>query len=98
MLHGTFANWNVSPDRKYLYLTTGGAEPKVQRLRFADRQIETITSLKDFRRVVGSSGHRNPSMSPPMAPRCSPATSAPRKSMRLVSAGPEDNLSRLLLE
>ena len=27
------------------------AEPKVQRLRFTDRQIETITSLKDLRRV-----------------------------------------------
>jgi eukaryotic-like serine/threonine-protein kinase len=49
---GKFVNWNISPDRKYFYFTTGGAEPRVQRLRFADRQIETITSLKDLRRVV----------------------------------------------
>jgi serine/threonine protein kinase len=49
-----FVNWAVSRDGKYLTFTTGGAEPKVQRLRFADRQIETITSLKDLRRVVDS--------------------------------------------
>jgi hypothetical protein len=51
---GNYVNWAVSPDRKYLYFTTGGAEPKAQRLRFADRQIETITGLKDLRRVVDS--------------------------------------------
>jgi hypothetical protein len=51
---GTFVNFAVSPDGKYLYLTTGGAEPKAQRLRLADRKVETITSLKDFRRVVDS--------------------------------------------
>ena len=49
-----FANWAVSQDGRYLTFTTGGAEPKVQRLRFADRQIETITSLKGLRRVVDS--------------------------------------------
>ena len=49
---GNFISWNLSPDRKYFYFTTGGAEPTVQRLRFADRRIETITSLKDLRRVV----------------------------------------------
>ncbi len=47
-------NWNFSLDRKYFYFTTRGAEPKVLRLRVADRQIETITSLKDFRRAVDS--------------------------------------------
>jgi eukaryotic-like serine/threonine-protein kinase len=52
LIAGNFVNWNLSPDRKYLYFTTGGAEPKVQRLRFADRVVETIASLKDLRRVV----------------------------------------------
>ena len=51
---GNFVNWAVSPDGKYLTFTTGGPDPKVQRLRFADRQIETIASLKDLRRVVDS--------------------------------------------
>ncbi len=51
---GNFVNWAISADGKYLTFTTGGADPKVQRLRFADRQIETITSLKDLRRVVDS--------------------------------------------
>ena len=41
-----------SPDGKYLYFTTGGAEPKAMRIRFADQQVETITSLKDLHRVV----------------------------------------------
>ena len=45
-------NWSLSPDHKYFYFTTGGAVPKAQRLRFADHQIEAITSLGDLRRVV----------------------------------------------
>ena len=48
---GDFGNWNLSPDRKYFYFTSEGADPKAQRLRVVDRQIETITSLKDLRRV-----------------------------------------------
>jgi vacuolar-type H+-ATPase subunit B/Vma2 len=53
---GNFVNWAVSVDRKYLYFTTGGAESKVGRIRFADHQIETIVSLQDFRRVVNELG------------------------------------------
>jgi hypothetical protein len=49
---GNFVNWNISPDRMYFYFTTGGSDPKAQRLRIADRHIETLVSLKDFRRVV----------------------------------------------
>jgi dipeptidyl aminopeptidase/acylaminoacyl peptidase len=49
---GNIVNWMISPDRKYIYFTTGGAEPKVERIRFADQHIETITSLKDFHRVM----------------------------------------------
>lgn len=47
----TIENTMISPDNKYLYFTTGGAESKLERFRFADRQIETITSLKDFRQL-----------------------------------------------
>jgi Tol biopolymer transport system component len=49
---GSIVNWMISPDGKYLYFTTGGAEPKAERIRFADQRVETITSLKDFHRVV----------------------------------------------
>jgi Tol biopolymer transport system component len=49
---GNIVNWMISPDSKYLYFTTGGAEPKVERIRFADQQIETITGLKDFHRAL----------------------------------------------
>jgi eukaryotic-like serine/threonine-protein kinase len=45
-------NWTLSPDRRYLYYTTGGAEPKALRLRLADQRVETITSLKDLHRVA----------------------------------------------
>ena len=51
---GNFTSWYLSPDRKFLYFTTGGADPNVKRLRVADHQIETITSLKNLRRVVDS--------------------------------------------
>ncbi len=54
LVEGIFVSWMVSPDRKYLYIATGGVEPKAQRLRFADHQVETITSLKNFRRVADS--------------------------------------------
>jgi hypothetical protein len=52
LIAGNFVNWRVSTDYKYLYFTTGGAESEVRRLRFADNQMETITSLKDLRRAV----------------------------------------------
>jgi Tol biopolymer transport system component len=51
LVAGNFANWINSPDGKYVYFASGGAEPSVQRIRVADRHIETITSLKDFIRV-----------------------------------------------
>jgi eukaryotic-like serine/threonine-protein kinase len=51
---GRLAAWNLSPDRKYVYFVTGDADLKAQRLRVADRQIETIASLKDLRHVVES--------------------------------------------
>jgi serine/threonine protein kinase/Tol biopolymer transport system component len=43
--------WEVSPDRKYVYYTTGGVEPKAWRLQFADRKVEEITSLKEADRA-----------------------------------------------
>jgi Tol biopolymer transport system component len=46
-----FVNFMISPDGKYLYFTTAGADPKVERIRFSDRRRETIASLKDFHRV-----------------------------------------------
>jgi eukaryotic-like serine/threonine-protein kinase len=47
-------NWTMSPDGKYLYFTTGGADPKVLRIRIADHQLETIASLKDLHRAVNN--------------------------------------------
>lgn len=49
---GGIEHWMMSPDFKYFYFSTAGSEPRAMRLRIADRRIETITSLKDFHRVV----------------------------------------------
>jgi Tol biopolymer transport system component len=43
-------NW--SRDGKYLYFDSGsGLDPAISRLRIADRKLERVTGLKDFRRV-----------------------------------------------
>ena len=52
LLSGNFVNWAVSSDGKYLYFTTGGAEPQAKRVRLSEGKVEPITSLKGFRRVV----------------------------------------------
>jgi eukaryotic-like serine/threonine-protein kinase len=42
--------WNR--DGKYLYFDSGsGLDPAISRLRLADRKLERVTGLKDFRRV-----------------------------------------------
>jgi len=51
---GNFVNWAVSTDGRFLYASTGGAEPKTLRIRFDNHQVETIASLKDSRLVVDS--------------------------------------------
>jgi Tol biopolymer transport system component len=48
-------NW--SADGKYVYFDTGfGSDPAIFRVRVADRKLERIASLKDFRRAVGTNG------------------------------------------
>jgi eukaryotic-like serine/threonine-protein kinase len=49
---GDIERWMISPDAKYLYFTTRGADPKAMRFRVVDHQIETITSLKDIHRAL----------------------------------------------
>lgn len=52
-LPGYMVNVEHSPDYKYVYYTTGGPEPMAFRIRLADRQVETITSLKSLPLAVG---------------------------------------------
>jgi len=49
---GSIVNFTMSPDYKYLCFTTGGADPKVERIRLSDQRSETIASLKDLYRVL----------------------------------------------
>jgi serine/threonine protein kinase len=52
LLSGNFVNWSVSLDGKFLYFTTGGAEPQVKRVRLSEGKVEPISSLTGLRRVV----------------------------------------------
>jgi Tol biopolymer transport system component len=46
-----FTQW--STDSNYVYFDTGySADPAIYRVRIADKKLERITSLKDFRRAV----------------------------------------------
>jgi Tol biopolymer transport system component len=51
LVSGMIIDWEASLDKRYIYYTTGGVEPKAMRIRLSDRKIEEVTSLKDLRRV-----------------------------------------------
>jgi Tol biopolymer transport system component len=67
-LPGSVVNWAHSPDYKYMYYTTGGAQPEALRIRLADNKVETITSLKDIRRALGPDGNSQISVAPDGSP------------------------------
>jgi len=46
-----FANW--SQDGKYIYFEQWGSDTAACRIRISDHQLETVGSLKGFRRTVG---------------------------------------------
>jgi Tol biopolymer transport system component len=57
-----------SPDHKYLFYTTGGAEPMAFRVRLADHKVETITSLKGLTLAVGPGGNTQFGVTPDGSP------------------------------
>ncbi len=61
---GNFVNWGLSLDSKYLYFTTAGTESELRRIRLADGQQETITSLKNLRRIVDNRGETDLAVGP----------------------------------
>ncbi len=61
-------DWAHSPDYKYVYYTTDGAEPMVSRIRLADHAVETITSLKGLTRATGPGGNTEISVAPDGSP------------------------------
>jgi|HubBroStandDraft_4_1064222.scaffolds.fasta_scaffold00520_9 hypothetical protein len=60
---GGVSNWAHAPDFKYVYYSTGGADPQALRVRLADHKIETIASLKDLPRATGPDGNTQISVS-----------------------------------
>jgi len=68
MKPGTVVNWSHSPDYQYLYYTTGGSDPKVIRVRIADRKVETVAGLKDLRLAPGPDGNTQISVAPDGSP------------------------------
>jgi hypothetical protein len=65
---GTVSNWAHAPDFKYVYYTTGGAEPQVLRVRLADHTVETIASLKDLPLAIGPDSNTQVSVAPDGSP------------------------------
>jgi Tol biopolymer transport system component len=63
-----FVNWLHSPDYKYLYFATGGADPQASRIRLADRNVEAITSLKNFIQATGPDGNTQIGVAPDGSP------------------------------
>jgi eukaryotic-like serine/threonine-protein kinase len=61
---GGVSNWAHAPDFKYVYYTTGGAEPQALRVRLADHKVETIASLKDLPRAIGPDGNTQIGVAP----------------------------------
>jgi hypothetical protein len=64
----TVVNWAHSPDYQYLYYTSGGPEPKVVRVRLADRKTEILTSLKHLRLAPGPDENTQISVAPDGSP------------------------------
>jgi hypothetical protein len=46
-----FINWESSPDGKYFLYSVGGNDPKIFRMRLADRSVEEVTTMKGFASV-----------------------------------------------
>jgi hypothetical protein len=47
---------------------TGDAEPQVMRISVANRQVETIASLKELRQAIGPDGNTQISVAPDGSP------------------------------
>jgi eukaryotic-like serine/threonine-protein kinase len=65
---GAVIDWAHSPDYKYLYYTTGGAEPAAMRIRLADHKSEVIASLKDLDLAKGPDNGTQISVAPDGSP------------------------------
>jgi Tol biopolymer transport system component len=48
---GQFLNWEASPDGRYFFYGTGGNDPRIFRMRLADRAVEEVTTVKGFAAV-----------------------------------------------
>jgi hypothetical protein len=61
---GYIGNWAHSPDYKYVYYNTAGAEPMIFRIRLADHEVEAIGSLKGLPRATGPGGNTEIGVAP----------------------------------
>ena len=52
LVKGMFQHWMTSIDGEYLYLMTGGNDPKIVRVRLSNGSLDMVASLKSFRPVV----------------------------------------------
>jgi DNA-binding winged helix-turn-helix (wHTH) protein len=52
LVKGIFQHWMTSIDGEYLYLMTGGDDPKILRVRLSNGTLDMVASLRSFRPVV----------------------------------------------
>ena len=52
LISGHLVNWVTTLDAKYLYATTDAPDAPLLRIRLSDGHAETVTSLKNFRRLT----------------------------------------------
>lgn len=52
LMKGIFQHWMTSTDGEYLYLMTGGDDPKILRVRLSNGTSDMVASLKNFRPVI----------------------------------------------
>jgi Tol biopolymer transport system component len=65
LVTGSFINWYVSFDGRYLYFTTTGKELLIKRVRFSDRKVETVGSLKDLRQAINTASGKTQMVAAP---------------------------------
>jgi WD40 repeat protein len=65
---GALVNWAHALDYKYIYYTTGGANPQALRVRLSDHKVEVIAGLKDLPRATGPDFNTQISVAPDGSP------------------------------
>ncbi len=59
-----FVSWETSPDGKYFFYSTGGANPTIYRMRLSDNRVEAVVSIHNFQGAGDAANEPALSVSP----------------------------------